>query len=719
MHRPPPDEAPRQRLRGWHRSPRSPRAGRAGAGAFAVIASLEGRGNRALLELRFARNDDSAAHPLARSGKWLSRALGRRTRSAPSLTLSRSTSRATSPLARRLLDQAVLRRAQRLGPARRSARRRRSRSRGRAPPPCRPSRRWRCAGLAARDRGGDAGAGDAAVDPDSRSAQPPRAELPLPPAAATRPGTSRSSAWAAGFGMGRPARRAAAARAAAARMRRRRSAARACGPAPGRARPADCRPRGTAARGSAAALPASAPMVLSPSRSSVRVGARRQSRSAATGSGASAARRGRSARKSRAVRLREPRQRPGRGRRRRDRDPRGQAERREPRLAHPRPARASPPNRCATPLTSSRRPSVAVDLDQRRPAPRPARQPLRAAPRRRPDRRASRPAPGRAPGHRSAACPARAPRSAAASVTAWITGPCAPSTISATGASGGASARLPPSARSPGAASQMESDPLHGATLHRPGGQPAGAEQLGVPGRRARRRGSNGLGERRRARHPPAHPRAAQIGACRRAAPASTAPRCRSAATASRRVAVKSSAAGSPHNSPITAHKRGASQALLHRPQRGAGVARLDMDEVATGKPRRIDPPAFEDRHPLLHPQQGLARARPAAAGTRPSRRRAGARRTVRERRRAEPAARQSRKRARPDPLRGMDVLQPAGARNAPPATRESLLATRLATFLFYFCSYTRESAAESSVQLGSRTRGDARRRSPGQPRLG
>ena len=48
----------------------------------------------------------------------------------------------------------------------------------------------------------------------------------------------------------------------------------------------------------------------------------------------------------------------------------------------------------------------------------------------------------------------------------------------------------------------------------------------------------------------------------------------------------------------------GASYPLLHRPQRIAGIARLDMDEVSAGQPGRVDPPAFEYRHPLLHPQQ-------------------------------------------------------------------------------------------------------------------
>ena len=53
------------------------------------------------------------------------------------------------------------------------------------------------------------------------------------------------------------------------------------------------------------------------------------------------------------------------------------------------------------------------------------------------------------------------------------------------------------------------------------------------------------------------------------------------------------------------------------------------MDEVLRGKPRRMDPPALEDRHPVLDPQQGLV-GRTAPAGSPPSRRRASARRTAR-----------------------------------------------------------------------------------------
>lgn len=51
----------------------------------------------------------------------------------------------------------------------------------------------------------------------------------------------------------------------------------------------------------------------------------------------------------------------------------------------------------------------------------------------------------------------------------------------------------------------------------------------------------------------------------------------------------------------------GASYPLLHCPQSIAGVARFDMDEVLGWKSRRVDPPAFEDRHAILDPQQRLA----------------------------------------------------------------------------------------------------------------
>src|SRR5205085_11636388 len=59
---------------------------------------------------------------------------------------------------------------------------------------------------------------------------------------------------------------------------------------------------------------------------------------------------------------------------------------------------------------------------------------------------------------------------------------------------------------------------------------------------------------------------------------------------------------------------------LLHRPQRIARVARLDMDKILRREAWWMDPSAFEDRHPLLDPEQRLLavqlseqEARPAA----------------------------------------------------------------------------------------------------------
>jgi hypothetical protein len=52
-----------------------------------------------------------------------------------------------------------------------------------------------------------------------------------------------------------------------------------------------------------------------------------------------------------------------------------------------------------------------------------------------------------------------------------------------------------------------------------------------------------------------------------------------------------------------------ASEALLHRPQGGLGVPCLHMDEFTGERSQAggMDPPALQDRHPFLHPQQGLA----------------------------------------------------------------------------------------------------------------
>ncbi len=107
----------------------------------------------------------------------------------------------------------------------------------------------------------------------------------------------------------------------------------------------------------------------------------------------------------------------------------------------------------------------------------------------------------------------------------------------------------------------------------------------------------------------------------------------RSAATASRRVAVKSSAWGSPQISPTTAESPEHLRPLFHCPQRVARVACLDMNNVEPAKAGRMDPPAFEDRHAMLDPQQRLGGGVAPQVGPRgspPSRRRAGALRTAR-----------------------------------------------------------------------------------------
>jgi len=107
----------------------------------------------------------------------------------------------------------------------------------------------------------------------------------------------------------------------------------------------------------------------------------------------------------------------------------------------------------------------------------------------------------------------------------------------------------------------------------------------------------------RSACHPPSHPRSAEIGGPakphkirRDAVPLGRhrePPRC--GEVEGRRVAPYLADHGSD---------RGASQTFFHRPQCASGITRLDMDEVVETQSWRMHPPAFEDRHPFLHPQQ-------------------------------------------------------------------------------------------------------------------
>ena len=152
--------------------------------------------------------------------------------------------------------------------------------------------------------------------------------------------------------------------------------------------------------------------------------------------------------------------------------------------------------------------------------------------------------------------PALAPRSAAALVTAWTTGPCVPSTVRTTGASGAQSALFAQRSIA-SCGNQMESTRFM-REVHRPGGIPrarnSSASHAGAPGAcGSRSLASDGaLAIRQRMRAP-----------LRLAWPPSRIKKAatpdRSEATASRRVAVKSSARGSPQISPITAESARAS----------------------------------------------------------------------------------------------------------------------------------------------------------------
>ena len=273
-------------------------------------------------------------HPLARSGRWLSSGCGRRTRVGPELDRQPVDQPRQLALARRLLDQAVLRGAQILGPVGGQREGIEAEFGVERAPPC---RRAGAADASARGWESRSRPRPTATLPSTRKPvqrQPPRAEMPL--LQLRGPGRG-SAARAPGSPLrdGSPAPPAGAPRAAAGRPARR-SAARACGRAPGRARRRRPRPRETAAPARAAACPISAPMVLRPSRSSVR-----------TVSGIEP-QRGDGQRRS-ALCLRDHRaqmhgcmmrQRPGRRGGRRNRDARRQPERGEAALDIARPARA-------------------------------------------------------------------------------------------------------------------------------------------------------------------------------------------------------------------------------------------------------------------------------------------------------------------------------------------------------------------------------------------
>ena len=313
----------------------------------------------------------ASTHPLARSGTWLSPRRGRRTAVGPKLDAQPVDQPRHFALARRLLDQAVLRRAsgsaqlgvQREGvEAEAGVERRRlvgqqplqmlrlaAGDRGRDRRRRRRCRRpgSRSAPAAARRAAAAASSRDQPRDQQvERLRPPPTGRRPAPPAAASRAAAARRRSAVSGSGL-RPSARSSASTGLSASRNRRASDRR--------------------------AIPASAPMVFSPSRSSVR-----------TVPAARAQRRDRQRR--RAVAATSPSPQIARARNcasaqaaaggRRDRHPRGQPH-------APRSARSMSCASAALAAEQMRDPADvepaahrAVDLDQRRPARRPARQPL-------------------------------------------------------------------------------------------------------------------------------------------------------------------------------------------------------------------------------------------------------------------------------------------------------------------------------------------------------
>ena len=151
--------------------------------------------------LRRSRGGATAAtHPLARSGRWLSQGCGRRTRLGPELDRQPVDQPRHIALARRLLDQAVLRGAQSSLQSALPARTHRSRTPGSSAAALSASSRCKMLRFAAGNRGRDRRDRNAAVDPKAGQRQPPRAEMPLLAAARTSSGINRSSAWVAASG---------------------------------------------------------------------------------------------------------------------------------------------------------------------------------------------------------------------------------------------------------------------------------------------------------------------------------------------------------------------------------------------------------------------------------------------------------------------------------------------------------------------------------------
>ena len=274
--------------------------------------------------------------------------------------------------------------------------------------------------------------------------------------------------------------------------------------------------------------------------------------------------------------------------------------------------------------------------------------------------------------------------------------------------------------------------------LQRPGGVPRArnrsASQAAVPGARGSRplRSDGALAIRQRIRAP-----------LKLAWPPSRIKKAatpdRSEATASRRVAVKSSARGSPHSSPITQeralHLKPSS--IAHSASRASRASTWMRSDAGSpgGWTRPLSRIAIRScthssglsalscasRNPAQPPSRGCA----ANSSDRVGCCGCGSCQFPCEDRGPVPRSSRALTRAWAPAFAGAQCSRPA--ETAPPAARDKPLATRLTTFLFYFCSLSRDSRAGvngatrrlrfrlETGQSRAPPRGyrDARRRSP------
>ena len=257
---------------------------------------------------------------------------------------------------------------------------------------------------------------------------------------------------------------------------------------------------------------------------------------------------------------------------------------------------------------------------------------------------------------------------------------------------------LSASARSPGTARRWKR-PVSWATFHRPGTNPRArnksASQAGVPGAFGSRGcGSDGrLATRQRIRAP------LKLAVPLRRTSQQGTP-VRSAATARRRVAVKSNAAGSPHSSPMTALKaqhlspssiaQSASRAsrastwIRWRFGSPAGWIRPPSKIAIRSwiQSRGLSASSCGSRKPAQPPSRGDVASSSLSVG------RGVAGRQKEPPRPIDPEGFSAVRRVAHRPSRGWSFAR------LPPATRESSAATRLATHMFFFCSYSRESVS-------------------------